>query len=116
MSDINRCKNKSSNIHISKYVLMFIKQAAYLDIYSASFEVIKYYGKWQDLILKRDQIDVYSMGGCCQTDNSLKILLSVTSRYQYHLRQTWYIPMLRDCVTSSVVDINKYIKPYAVLV
>ena len=49
MSDINGYKNKSSNIHIHRYALMFIKHADYLNIYSAFFEVTKYCGKWQDL-------------------------------------------------------------------
>ena len=49
MSDINRCKDKAEIIHVSRYAVMFIKQADYLDIYSTSFEVTKDYGKCQDV-------------------------------------------------------------------
>ena len=49
MSDINGYKNESSIIHISRYGLIFINHADYLEIYSASFEETKDYNQWQDL-------------------------------------------------------------------
>ena len=49
MSDITRCKNKSSIIHISRSALKFTNLADYLQIYSANFEVTTPYCKWQDL-------------------------------------------------------------------
>ena len=49
MSDITRCKNKSSIFHITRDALMLTNLADYLQIYSVCFEVTQDYGKWQDL-------------------------------------------------------------------
>ena len=58
MSNINGCKNTSSIIQISRYALMFINYADYLDICSASFDVPKDYGKWKDLSKSHPEDDV----------------------------------------------------------
>ena len=61
---------------------MFIKQADYLEIYSACFEVTKDYGNvriYLNFIAKMDHITNVHSRGCLLNEHILKILHSVTS-------------------------------------